>query len=81
MLCVCDAFPATVPAKVSEPCDVINAASGAASDGEDARTGVELPLRSIRSGLDTASLSITSVPVSAIDGVGELPVATWLIGV
>jgi hypothetical protein len=81
MLCAADTPPTAVLAKVSEPSDVVSAASGAAFDGDDTVTGVELPLKSIRSGLDAASLSISRVPVSAVDGGGELPVATWLIGV
>jgi hypothetical protein len=69
-----------VLAKVSELCDAMKAASGTVLDGDVSVTGEELPLKSIRSGLDAASLSMTSVPVSVVDGGGLEPGATWLIG-
>ena len=76
MLCGGDTPPTAVLAKVSDPCDVANAASGAVFEGDDTMTGIELPLKSIRSGLDAASLSIVNVPVSDSDGGGEEPAAT-----
>ena len=42
---------------------------------------MELPVRSIRSGLDAASLSITSSPLSVVETGRLEPVVTWLIGV
>ena len=80
-LCVAETSPTVVLEKVSELCEGTNAASGAAFDGEVTATGVELPLKSIRSGLDAESLSIISVPVSVVDGGDSVPIATWLSGV
>jgi hypothetical protein len=80
---VCGALtlPTMVLAKVRELCDGVIVASGAAFEGDETVTGVELPVRSIRSGLDAASLSITSSPLSVVETGGLEPDATWLIGV
>ena len=80
-VCGVEALPTIVLAKVRELCEGAKAASGAVFDGDARMTGVELPVRSIRSGLDAASLSMMRVPESVVDGGGLEPGATWLIGV
>ena len=42
--------------------------------------GVTVPVRLTRSGLDMASLSMTSVPVSVLKGADEDEPETWLRG-
>jgi hypothetical protein len=80
---VCGALtlPAMVLAKVSELCDAVSAASGGMLLGR-AHTNRSGTARQVdQNGLDAASLSITSSPLSLLAGGGLEPAATWLIGV
>lgn len=79
-VCAAELAPAEVLAKLSELADGARATSGATFDGEATATGVELPVRLTRSGLDAASLSMISVPVSVLGAEAPDPAATWLMG-
>jgi hypothetical protein len=73
-VCGAEVVPGVVLAKVSESCERAIAAWRAVFEGDEMVIGVELPLRSIRSGLDAASLSMMSEPESDVD-TGELETA------
>lgn len=75
-----DALPPEVAANVSELCEAVKETSGAALPGEATKAGVVVPVRSTMSGLEVASLSMTSDPESVLKGAGDEPVAAWLSG-
>ena len=74
-------LPAMVEAKVRELWEGTKATSGAVFEGEASAMGVEVPVRSTRSGLEAASLSMMRKPVSVSMGGEDVPVTTWLSGV
>ena len=80
-VCGAETLPAMVLAKVREFCDAAKAAMGAVFEGDMTMAGVELPVRSMKSGLEAASLSMMRVPVSVVDGGAPELGETWLMGV
>jgi hypothetical protein len=73
---VAEALPTCVAGKVREPCEAVKETSGAVLAGEATRTGAALPVRSMRSGLLAASLSMTRVPASAVGSGDVVPEAS-----
>ena len=62
MVCGTEILPTSVFTNVREFWDARSEAIGAVFDGDAMATGVEVPVRSIKSGLEVASLSMTSEP-------------------
>jgi hypothetical protein len=75
-VCGVETLPTVVVAKVSELCEVVKADSGAELEGDASVMGVEVPARSMRLGLEMASLSMMRVLASAVVGGGLEPTAT-----
>ena len=50
-------------------------------EGEVTRVGAAVPARSMRSGLETASLSMVRTPASLVVRGEVVPVGSWLSGV
>jgi hypothetical protein len=75
------ASPTWVVEKVRELAEAVKETSGALFAGAAVCAGAAVPVRSMKTGLLRALLSMTRVPVSDVDCGEEVPVATWLSGV
>ena len=74
-VCGEDALPTAVSAKLIELGVVASVSAGEVFDGDPTSTGVDVPVRLMRSGAETASLSIVNTPVSVLVGGGLEPAA------
>ncbi len=75
-VCGEEASPPRVEVKLSDPWKGCRSREEPCLEGTATTAGVTVPVRSMKSGLETASLSMTTVPVSVLNGAGEELAAT-----